>query len=543
LLIGINGSGKSTLLDALTFVLFGKPFRNINKPLVVNSVNRKDCLAEVEFSTNGHRYLVRRGIKPSIFQIICDGLLLNQDSDSKDYQDHLEKFVLKMNYKSATQIMILGSANYKPFMAITPADRRVIIEDLLDIQIFSVMNVIVRQKLSFVKDQLEKNKLAIVGKEERIVYVQKIINSLNANNDEKLSVLHINKVKYLADVLAYETAIASNNNEMNRLLTSTKTIDKIKKKYRSLVDIQSKINANHQMHVKELKFFASSDDCPTCKQEIEKEFKIVIIGDLTGKVEEYSNGLKDINVKIDDTVDQITKLENDLKTVNKLRIQISTSQVKLDAIREALSETENNIANLSISDTTLIESEKEYDLIMVDIKALIKQREDLLAERLVIETSINLLKDGGVKTKIVRQYLPIINKLINSYLYQMGFCVDFNIGENFEETIKSRYRDEFSYESFSEGEKSRIDLAVLFTWREIARLRNSVHTNILIFDEIFDGSLDSNGTGEFRKLISEMDKVNLFVISHKSDMISDQFRDVYKFEKRRNFSVMSHLGT
>lgn len=537
LIVGENGAGKSTILDALTFALFGKAFRKINKPLLINSVNAKDCVVELEFDVNGKKYKVVRGIKPNIFEIYCNDVLLNQDSASKDYQEHLEKFILKMNYKSFTQIVILGSASFTPFMQLSAADRRAVIEDLLDIQIFSVMNIIAKQKLQVNKELFEKNRISLIGKEEKRLYVEKTIASLKQNNEEKKS----NRLAQLLDldkaVTDLQSIIDEKEAERDSLLEKAVGVDSFKSRHTKLIKLHSQIDTNLKRTKKELSFYCDNDDCPTCRQPIAAEFKATEIAANEKKIDEYQDGLSALNDQIEKTIKSISEIEQLISKANSLREEISSNKSRVSSLRLQLEEVRKELEQLNDTDSILASSITELALVNSDIDVLTQEKKDLLSERQYIDTAINLLKDGGIKTKIIRQYLPVINKLINKYLAKMGFFVNFNINEQFEETIKSRYRDEFSYQNFSEGEKTRIDLALLFTWRAIAKMRNSVNTNLLILDEVLDGSLDNNGTDEFLKIMWDLlQDTNTFVISHKTDTMVDRFQKVLRFQKQKNFS-------
>ena len=540
LIIGQNGSGKSTLLDAITFALFGKAFRKINKPLLVNSVNEKDCVVEIEFETNGKRYKIVRGIKPAIFEVYCNDTLLNQDSASKDYQDHLEKFILKMNFKSFTQIVILGSASFTPFMQLSANDRRTVIEDLLDIQIFSVMNVIAKQKLQSNKEDLEMNRVELSGKEEKKKYIEETIANLRQNTEEKKTDLTQQLQQNNQLLESIQDSINKLEEERDGLISSAADQTSLKDKHRKLIALASKIETNMARSEKEKSFYAENDSCPTCRQDLDPTFKSQEVEKTEKRIEEYKNGIDKINQEIQECVSQIGQVETILQKVNNIRNEVTSYKSRVVSIVSKINEIEDTISNLDTSNTLLDKSIEEQQLVLTDIETLNSTRERLLNERKFIDTAIVLLKDGGIKTKIVKQYLPIINKTINKYLSQMGFFANFNINEQFEETIKSRYRDEFSYHNFSEGEKMRIDLALLFTWRAIAKARNSVNTNLLILDEVFDSSLDGNGTDEFLKIMwSMIADTNVFVISHKTDQLFDKFQKVYRFEKVKNFSRIS----
>lgn len=537
LIIGSNGAGKSTILDALTFALFGKAFRKINKPLLINSVNGKEAVVEIEFDVNGKQYKVIRGIKPNIFEIYCNGTLLNQDSASKDYQLYLEKFILMMNYKSFVQIVVLGSASFTPFMQLSAADRRAIIEDLLDIEIFTTMNVIAKQRMQVNRELLEKNRVAIAGKEEKKVYIEKTINNLKQNNEEKKSDLLAQLQQQMETLANIKKCIDDLEKERDVLLEKASDNVKSKEKHKKLISLQSKIETNLQRTQKEKSFYDDNDSCPTCRQTIDVTFKAVAVETTNKKIEEYETGLQKIVDEIAICIEHINETDRLITKSNNIRNDVSSQKAKMSSIISSINDLEDQIEKLGSSDSMMLDSINELETTTNDLKTLSNEREQLLEEKLYVETAINLLKDGGIKTKIIKQYLPIINKLINKYLSQMGFFVNFNINEQFEETIKSRYRDEFSYQNFSEGEKMRIDLAILFAWRTIAKMKNSINTNLLILDEVFDSSLDVNGTDEFLKIMWNLtDGTNTFVISHKQDQLLDKFQKVYRFEKHKNFS-------
>lgn len=539
LIVGENGAGKSTILDALTFALFGKPFRKINKGSLVNSVNEKGCEVRITFSTNNKNYEIVRGIKPNIFEIYCDNIMINQDSASKDYQDYLEKVILKMTLKSFTQIVILGSASFTPFMQLTPNERRVVIEDLLDIQIFSVMNIVAKQKLQINKENIDQNRIMNIGKLDKKSFIEKNITSLEQNNELRESELResfIQNENQYKDILVEITSLET---QRDALLSNIEDQSIQKAKHSKLISLHSKIENNLNRAQKEISFYCDNDDCPTCRQPIVKSFKDKIIIETITKVDEFKDGLTKLGTEIDKCVDHITTIEKTISKINNIKNDITSNKTKLSAIVSTNNNIEDDINRIKHSDNTLINNKKELIVVVDELEKYKIEKEALLNDRILIETSINLLKDGGIKTKIIKQYLPVINKLINKYLAQMGFFVNFNINEQFEETIKSRYRDEFSYHNFSEGEKTRIDLALLLTWRAIAKMRNSVNCNLLILDEVFDGSLDFNGTDELMKIMWAMTgDSNVFVISHKTDQMLDKFQKVYRFEKVKNFSSL-----
>jgi len=537
LIIGANGHGKSTILDALTFVLFGKPFRKINKPSLTNSVNGKDCRVEIEFSAYGKKYKIFRGIKPNIFEIYVDGFLLNQDSASRDYQEYLEKFILKMNMKSFCQIVILGSASFTPFMQLSPADRRTIIEDLLDIQIFSIMNLLVKQRLQENRELQDVTRLNLKSNEEKKIYVERTLTNLRQNNDDRLDELNdqyndfasqktdlLNKVKKLAD-------------EKDALVIEIADLNMFRKSYEDAIKRIAQWDSEYKRVSKEIKFFETSDNCPTCRQNIDDNFKEDRVRELSLTVkntEDLARGLESGN---DETLRIINDKEKKAQRIQSINAEIKADKQTMMHIVSTMNNIEDNIDKIKNADTLVQDSEEELVKTIKEIERISIALQRQINERLMNDTAAALLKDGGIKTKIIKQYVPIINKLVNKYLDRMGFFVNFNIDENFNEVIKSRYRDEFSYANFSEGEKLRIDLALLLTWRTISKMKNSVNTNLLILDEILDRSLDANGTDEFLKIILNLtDDTNVFIISHKTDQLSDRFDKTYKFEKVRNFS-------
>lgn len=537
LIVGANGHGKSTVIEALTFVLFGKPFRKINKGGLINSVNGKDCRVEIEFSAYGKKYQINRGIKPNIFEIFVDGTLLNQDSASRDYQEYLEKFILKMNMKSFCQIVILGSASFTPFMQLTPADRRTIIEDLLDIQIFSIMNLLVKQRWQENKERLEQLRIMLKSAEDKKVYVERTLANLKQNNDDRLAELQrqhddlaqqkkslLDKVKKLAE-------------EKDQLILEAFNITDLRQTYDRAIKQIASWDSEAKRLDKQKEFFKSSDQCPTCKQHIEDNFRQKEILTIGNEIMSICTHTTSMEGTVNNLLADINDKEQKSKRIQAINAEIKSSKQTMMHFVSTMNDIEDNISKIKNADKLVQDSETELQSAITDISSLTGGIQHRLNERVLIDTAMSLLKDGGIKTKIIKQYVPIINKLVNKYLDRMGFFVNFNIDENFNEVIKSRYRDEFSYANFSEGEKTRIDLALMFTWRSIAKMKNSVNTNLLILDEILDGSLDANGTDEFLKIIQTLtDDTNTFIISHKTDSIADKFDKTYRFEKVRNFS-------
>jgi len=535
LLVGENGSGKSTMLDALCFALFGKAFRNINKPQLLNSINGKDCVVEVEFDTNNRSYKVVRGIKPNVFQIFQDGELLNQDAASRDYQELLEKIILKLNYKSFTQIVILGSASFVPFMQLSASDRRTIIEDLLDIQIFSAMNGIVKDKLSENKDSMISMKYEIELAQQKYDLEKKRLDEIQTNNDEKVKeyIEEIQNNNQVIQTLHEENANLSIHvtTHTNEVALQNDTQDKVKK----LGKLESQIESNLSKFRKDISFFEHNDNCPTCRQAIASEFKETELQELVTKTQECEHGLKQLEEKLLQEQAKLNRIAELQTYIQSLQIKIATNTTTINQTEKYITKVQSQIDALnaivtSDSDATELNAIKDH---LNDLKRNLKQ---LIDDKTYYEVAGNLLKDTGIKTKIIKQYLPIINKLINKYLSSLDFFVNFTLDESFKETIKSRYRDEFSYANFSEGEKQRIDMALMLTWRAIAKLKNSTNTNLLILDEIFDSSLDASGTEDLMKILHMLEDVSLFVISHKGDVLLDKFANIIRFEKQKNFS-------
>jgi len=537
LIVGENGAGKSSFLDAITFGLFGKPFRNINKPQLINSINGKDCLVELEFAIASKNYKVIRGIKPNLFEIWCDGEMLNQDARSKDYQDQLEKTILRMSYKSFTQIVILGSTNFTPFMQLSAGDRRAVIEDLLDIQIFSSMNMIVKSKLSNAKEQAALLKVQIDNVKEKIELHKKHLDELKKNSKE---LIDAKKTEVKENELTLEGLVEEAITKQTQIDDlESKIIDEEAntKKFTKLNQLEAKIEGNIQKLEKDIAFYSENSNCPTCDQTINNKDEKV--HSCTSKISELNGGLQKLKEESEAVLKRINDIRathKELKTLDQELVRIVTNRKQVKSyITKLEAEVEDLERKPAMSDNFKAQSKE----LLNNLQTFNEERKIAVTEVQHYEIAQQLLKDGGIKTKIIKQYIPVINKLVNKYLAAMDFFVNFNINEEFKETIKSRHRDDFSYENFSEGEKKRIDLALLFTWRAVAKLKNSANTNLLIFDEVFDGSLDNNGTEEFLKLINMLnDNTNIFVISHKGDVLVDKFNNTIKFAKVKNFSQM-----
>jgi DNA repair exonuclease SbcCD ATPase subunit len=536
LVVGENGSGKSTMLDALCFALFGKAFRNVNKPNLLNSINSKDCVVEVEFNTNNKSYKIIRGIKPNKFEIYCDGELLNQDAAARDYQEYLEKFILKLNYKSFTQIVILGSASFVPFMQLSSSDRRAIIEDLLDIQIFSTMNGLLKDRLSNNKDVMIQSKSEIELTQQRYDLQDKHIKGMKQNNEDKVTeyVSEIRINTSTIQTLHGEIANLSLQVETHQNLVAEKTVveDKVKK----ITKLESQIESNLSKFRKDISFFAHNDDCPTCRQAIATEFKETELQTLQTKATECEHGLTQLEVKLLAEQTKLNEITEIQKRIQSLQIEIATKNTSITETNKYITKLEKLIEELKTNKASTEKEEQELKTLNDTLTGLKTNLRQLIDEKSYYEVASGLLKDTGIKTKIIKQYLPIINKLVNKYLASLDFFVNFNLDESFKETIKSRHRDDFTYNNFSEGEKQRIDMALMLTWRAVAKLKNSSNTNLLILDEVFDSSLDTNGTEELMKILHMLEGVNLFVISHKGDILVDKFANVIRFEKVNNFS-------
>jgi DNA repair exonuclease SbcCD ATPase subunit len=537
LIIGNNGAGKSTILDALCFGLFGKPFRKINKPNLVNSINNTDTVVEVEFIIGKKQYKIVRGIKPNTFEIYCNSILLNQDARAKDYQEFLEKSILKFNYKSFTQIVILGSASFVPFMQLSPVDRRTIIEELLDIQIFTSMNGIIKERMASIKESTTKTKYAIELVVEKIKLQEQNIEEHKKNNEEEVAKKQqeiVDNQQSITKITKDIELVSKHVEQLSNKITDKTDVEKRNKKF---VQLEAKMASTYLKVEKDIDFYEHNDDCPTCKQVITSEWKTSQVDEKQKKKSEIEGALKTIT----EEMDKLTIRTNQIASINKHILEHHNEIVKhnstIQAINRYIVKLNKEIAELSKRKENLTDEDGKLKELRLELAKLNKEQEDLSVDKHYHEYAASLLKDNGIKTKIIKQYLPIINKFVNKYLKAMDFFVNFNLNENFEETIKSRHRDEFSYSNFSEGEKMRIDLALLFTWRQIAKLKNSTNTNLLILDEVFDSSLDTVGTDEFLKLIQEMGlDTNIFVISHKGDQLFDKFRSIVKFEKKNNFS-------
>ena len=538
LIIGTNGAGKSTLLDALTFSLFGKPFRKINKPQLVNSVNEKDCIVEVEFSIGSTDWKVVRGIKPNIFEVHRDGTVLDQSAAALDQQKWFEQNVIKMNYKSFTQIVILGSSTFVPFMQLTAANRRDVIEDLLDIRIFSSMNNLMKDKIRQVKEDIKVLELKKESLNDKVKMQTNFIEEIESRGKDNIK----QKEEKIQGLLNEENDLMNTCEGMNEeLLSLEKKLEKYSgatEKLRTLGNLKGKISNKVATITKEHKFFTQNTVCPTCDQAIEETFRINRITDAQDKAKELQSGYKELEQAINKEEERERQFTTLSKEITTLTHGISQNNIKIAGCQRQVRDLESEIQRIT---EQLANRNTEHEK-LATFKDNLRTTYDELAQRKdtidYYDFSYSLLKDGGVKTKIIKKYLPLINQQVNKYLQLMDFYINFSLDEEFNETVQSPIHDSFSYSSFSEGEKMRIDLALLFTWREVARMKNSVNTNLLIMDEVFDSSLDGFGTEEFLKIIRFVIKdANIFVISHK-ESLHDKFADVIRFDKVKGFSRM-----
>ena len=538
LIVGTNGAGKSTILDALTFSLFGKPFRKINKGMLVNSVNEKDCMTEVEFSIGKLDYKVIRGIKPNKFEIYCNGKIFNQESTVAEQQKNLEKNILKLNYKSFTQIVVLGSSTFVPFMRLPTVQRREIIEDILDIQVFSTMNLLLRDKTRENNEEIKEFDYQIHLLEEKIDLQKQHMLTLEKRNQEevdkkkeKIKELQKDEVKSTEEIHKLTEDVEKLSKEMEELSNSKV---KLKKLNTFLTKIQGKLSTCE----KENGFFKDNHVCPTCTQDLSEEFRDLKIKEGEEQLDSLTAGLEDLSVAIkneEDREDQFVKLSQKVLSCNS---SITQENFQITTIRNAINDLDNEVKELEGSNSDKKAEFVKLEGLIKDKKGVLKDHSNVKKDRDVILAAGQLLKDNGIKTRIIKTYLPTMNKLINNFLQSMDFYVNFTLTENFEEIIKSRYRDVFTYDSFSEGEKARIDIALLLTWRSVAKLKNSVDTNLLILDEIFDGSLDQSGSSDLGWVLRNFDdSTNVFVISHKEAM-NDKFDRTITAEKEKNFSIL-----
>lgn len=540
LIIGENGAGKSTILDALSFSLYGKPFRKINKKQLVNSINSKEAEVQVEFSISKASYKIIRHINKygtSRFEVYRDDELINQDAAARDYQEMLEKNILKLNHKSFSQIVVLGSSTFVPFMQLPSQHRREVIEDLLDIQIFSTMNTLLKEKASENKNSIIDTDHKIDLAEQKIEMQESHINDLKSNTERRINESRVKIAKAETDKKQHVDNITELQEQVDTLQQANCDIVKVKEKKKKLEHFEYKLQDKISKLENEIEFYRDHDDCPTCKQNIEESFKCGIIDEKQESLTDTNNGFTKLKEEYSKINAKIEEIQNTQEKISNLQAEISNSNSQINALNTLIDSINEDIENISIEHDANTNSAEILQELTDGLEQTQNDKKILAEEKSILDVAALILKDTGIKTRIIKQYVPVMNKLISKYLASMDFFVQFELDENFNETIKSRFRDAFSYDSFSEGEKMRIDLALLFTWRTIAKLRNSVSTNLLIMDEVFDSSLDNTGTDEFMKILNELTSdANVFIISHKGDQLMDKFQNTIRFEKVNNFS-------
>ena len=536
LIVGANGSGKSTLLDALCFGLFNKPFRMIKKEQMINSINQNDCLIEIEFEVGTKQYKIIRGIKPNVFEIYSNGQLLNQNANNVDYQKYLENNIMKLNYRSFLQVVLLGSSSYEPFMKMKPRYRREVVEEILDIRVFGLMDLILRSQQSDLTKEITEMRHRCDLIEQKYDVELKHYNQISDLNtsdiDGKKKLLEKNE----EDNKKYSEQIQKLNEEILATKNQLQDKEQVETKLKQLSKMESKIEHNLESHKKNLQFFQDNDNCPTCTQQLEAEFRGEKIAFEKGKVTVLEDGMKKLVEEITKVETKITEMDKVSKKLNELHVDTAKVNTSITELNRHSNRIHEEIKLLENKQTDGKKVELELQKLKDDLEVTKKDRDRIIEQKGYVDILRDILNDKGAKAKIIKKYLPIMNGLINQYLQDMDFFVNFELDEEFNETIKSRFRDTFIYNSFSEGEKMRIDLALLFTWRTIAKMKNSTNTNLLILDEIFDSSLDGQGTDDFFKIVSKLKNENIFIISHKGDIMFDKFTNIVKYEKYKNFT-------
>lgn len=538
IIVGQNGSGKSTMLDAICFGLFGRPFRNVRKPQLINSVNGSDMVVEIEFQIGSKDYLVRRGMKPNVFEIYRNGTLIEQDAKTRDYQKMLEQQILKCNYRSFTQVVILGSAVYTSFMELSATDRRQVIEDLLDISVFSIMNVLVKAQMSTLREELKDVDYEIRLIEEKIQLHEDHIRSWSTKKQESTEEINRKIQDQKAKIKELQSEISDLQSKTKNLTTQIGDLAELENRHKQLETYQIKMNHKVSSLKSQTKLLETSNDCPTCEMHLETDHKKKIIGRNTSKESDLCDGLTKLSKELSKTMESIKSRQQTQKEITRIQSKISDKQYGIDLCNNTIEHLKPT--GKADDESGVLEERAKKQKLENDRTEMDKKKSAISEEQRYIDIISTMLKDNGIKSAIIRQYLPAINKLINKYLSALDFFVSFELDEQFNESIKSRHRDEFSYQSFSEGEKLRINLAILFAWRDVAKMKNCVFTNLLILDEILDSSLDAEGTEEFVELLKTGidEKTNVFIISHKTDAIQDKFESVIRFEKDGNFSKL-----
>jgi DNA repair exonuclease SbcCD ATPase subunit len=543
LIVGHNGSGKSLMLDALSFVLFGKPHRNINKPQLINSINGKNCLVTVEFKMGSSDYKIIRGLKPNIFEIWQNGILVNQESHSRDYQKLLETNILKLNHKSFHQVVVLGSSNFIPFMQLSSHHRREVIEDLLDIGVFSKMNSVLKENSAKLKDNLKDTENQLFTLKEKVDLQKKHITRLQQLNES-------NAAKYSEEIVGLRNTIDEMTTENLSLSAeyseaygkTQRQLQRHEKTKASLLSYERQIKDNIKKIVSDSQFYENNTECPTCNQSIDSSIRDHKISECKHSAQELNSGYDKLKESLTQTGDSIQEVTSEMQRLNSIHNKIHSNQNLISGFEKRITDL-TALMNTHHETSEVTDAQSSLDALYTERDTLQELKATQLEERMYNEILAELLKDTGIKTKIIRQYLPIMNKLINHYLQILDFFVSFNLDENFTETIRSRHRDDFSYSSFSEGEKQRIDLSLLFAWRQVAKMKNSSNTNLLILDEVFDASLDSDGIDNLLKIMNTLDSdTRIFVISHKQDLLEGKFEQKIEFEKVKNFTKIKEMA-
>ena len=537
LIVGENGSGKSTVLDALCFVLFNKPFRPISKSQLINSINLGGTVVELEFHVQRNKFKIIRGIKPNVFEIYCNGRMMNQNANNNDYQKILEQQILKLNYRSFTQVVILGSSTFIPFMQLKTRDRREVVEEILDIKIFSLMNFLLKHQVKEVSEELKSIEYEFSLTKDKINLQQKYIEDIKKNKKVIIKEKQEELIESKKLIDQQNKDILKLQEDIKPLEDALKNKEVILKSVKEFNKMEAKLSNRVDENERQKKFFEDNDECPTCTQTIEQELKETKIKEKTNRILELKDGITKLEQQLNEKEKRLTELNLVGTTMRTKEVDIAKANASISQLKKFIEQSNRQLqeyTKASILEEDNIKLVRLNERLKINEEQITKLRED----KFYVDVARNLLMDTGIKTKIINKYLPIMNKLINGYLTSMDFYVNFTLDNNFNETIKSRHRDEFSYSSFSEGEKMRIDLALLFTWRAVAKMKNSTNTNLLILDEIFDSSLDTTGTDDFLKILNTFADQNVFVISHKGDTMFDKFRSVIKFEKQRNFSKL-----
>jgi len=530
--------GKSTILDAITFVLFNKPFRKINLPQLVNTVNNRDCIVEISFSTGANSYRIVRGLKPKVFEIWENDKMLQQDAAIRDYQEYLENHILKMNYKAFTQIVVIGNATYQPFMKLSPHDRRNIVETFLDIDIFTKMNSILKSKITETKERINDVSYKYDLSHEKIKMAQTILSSSEESIQKKISDNNSEIERKEVAIAVKNKQISDLNDEITSIVFNQEQTNKVQEKINKLNEYLTTFKTKKKTTEKEIQFLEANDSCGTCKQVIDPEFKEKNLTEKREAATKLEGVIKQAQDEITKTNNTLNSYLENLEEIKSRKSQIDRVKIDLGYLQKDIDRIVNeNAALLKEKKDNLEKNKEEYQVLLDENKSLSDARDNLLSEQHLHSIAAVLLKDDGIKTKIIKYYLPLMNKLINKYLHHLDFYINYTLDENFEEKVKTPSRDSFTYNSFSEGEKLRVDLAILFAWREIAKSKNSTNTNLLLLDEVFDSSLDNSGIDDFLRILDVLtEDTNVFVISHKGDSLFDKFTNVIRFEKVNGFS-------